>query len=128
MRLPGDGHVHSEWSWDSGSDPASPGRMVRTCEQAVRVGLPAIVFTEHLDLEDTWRVDDGDMGPYAGALVGDDGIVHLPSFDLDGYLESIDRCRSAFPGLRILTGVEFGQPHLWGRRLPRSSTPARSIA
>ncbi|WIB68732.1 PHP domain-containing protein [Curtobacterium sp. MCBD17_035] len=114
MRLPGDGHVHSEWSWDSGSDPASPGRMVRTCEQAVRVGLPAIVFTEHLDLEDTWRVDDGDMGPYAGALVGDDGIVHLPSFDLDGYLESIDRCRSAFPGLRILTGVEFGQPHLWG--------------
>lgn len=34
--LPADAHVHSEWSWDSGSDPASPGRMARTCEKAVR--------------------------------------------------------------------------------------------
>lgn len=111
--LPADAHVHSEWSWDSGSDPASPGRLARTCEQAVRIGLPAIVFTEHLDLEDRWRVDPGDMGDHAEALVDDDGYVRLPPFDLDGYLEAIDRCRHAHPDLTILTGVEFGQPHLW---------------
>ncbi|MCU1529136.1 MAG: Histidinol-phosphatase family, partial [Frondihabitans sp.] len=116
MTLPADAHVHSEWSWDSGSDPASPGRMARTCEQAVRIGLPAIIFTEHLDFEDAWRVNDGDMGEHAGSLVDDDGYVRLPPFDAEGYLESIDRCRRAHPELRILTGVEFGQPHLWDDR------------
>lgn len=113
MSLPADAHVHSEWSWDSGSDPASPGRMQRTCEQAVRIGLPAIIFTEHLDLEDSWLVDDDDMGEHAGRLVDDTGHVRLPPFDVDGYLDAIDRCRHAHPDLRILTGVEFGQPHLW---------------
>lgn len=116
MTLPADSHVHSEWSWDSGSDPSSPGRMARTCEQAVRIGLPALIFTEHLDFEDRWRVDDGDMGEHAEVLVDDDGYVRLPPFDLDGYLDAIDRCRSAYPALRILTGVEFGQPHLWDDR------------
>ena len=116
MSLPADGHVHSEWSWDSGSDPASPGRMARTCQQAVRIGLPAIAFTEHLDFEDAWRVDPGDIGEHAQSLVDDGGYVRLPTFDLDGYLEAIDRCRSAHPDLRILTGVEFGQPHLWEER------------
>ncbi|WP_235510835.1 PHP domain-containing protein [Curtobacterium sp. Leaf261] len=111
--LPADAHVHSEWSWDAGSDPASHGSMARTCERAVRNGLPVVVFTEHLDLEDRWRVDPGDMGGHAEALVDDDGYVRLPPFDLDGYLEAIDRCRHAHPDLRILTGVEFGQPHLW---------------
>lgn len=113
MTLPADAHVHSEWSWDSGSDPASPGRMRRTCERAVAIGLPALIFTEHLDFEDSWKVDDGDMGEHAGSLVDATGHVRLPPFDVDGYLESIDRCRREFEELRILTGVEFGQPHLW---------------
>jgi histidinol-phosphatase (PHP family) len=116
VTLPADAHVHSEWSWDSGSDPASPGRMRRTCEQAVRIGLPALIFTEHLDFEDRWRVDDGDMGQHAHALVDTDGHVRLPPFDVDGYLAAIEHCRHAFPQLRILTGVEFGQPHLWDDR------------
>lgn len=116
MTLPADAHVHSEWSWDAGSDPASPGRMARTCEHAVRIGLPAIVFTEHLDFEDAWRVDEGDLGEHAGFLVDDIGHVRLPPFDLGGYLDSIDRCRRAHPDLRILTGVEFGQPHVWDDR------------
>lgn len=113
MTLPADAHVHSEWSWDSGSDPASPGRMMRTCEQATRIGLPAIIFTEHLDFEDSWLVDDGDLGEHAGSLVDASGHVRLPPFDLNGYLDAIERCRHAHPSLRILTGVEFGQPHLW---------------
>lgn len=88
--------------------------MVRTCERAVRIGVPAIVFTEHLDFEDAWRVDAGDIGEHAQKYVDETGHVQLPTFDVDGYLAAIERCRHDFPELRILTGVEFGQPHLWG--------------
>jgi len=116
MTLPADSHVHSEWSWDHGSDPESPGSMERSCERAVRIGLPAIVFTEHLDVADGWRVEEGDIGRHAQKYVDADGRVHLPPFDIDGYLTAIDRCRQRFPELRILTGVEFGQPHLWHTR------------
>lgn len=112
MVLPADAHVHSEWSWDAGSDPASTRSMERTCARAVRIGLPALIFTEHLDLESAWRIDPGDIGEHADTHRGRDGYVQLPSFDLEGYLESIDRCRRAFPELRVLTGLEFGQPHL----------------
>jgi histidinol-phosphatase (PHP family) len=87
--------------------------MVRTCERAVRIGLPAVVFTEHLDFEDAWRVDDGDIGEYAQKYVDTTGHVRLPPFDADGYLAAIDRCRHQYPELRILTGVEFGQPQPW---------------
>ena len=37
-RLPTDSHVHSQWSWD-----APGGSMERTCEQALRLGLPALL-------------------------------------------------------------------------------------
>lgn len=111
--MPADSHVHSEWSWDWGSHPESTGSMSRMCEQAVRIGLPAIVFTEHLDFEDSWRADEGDIGEYAQKYVDASGHVRLPPFDADGFLSAIDRCRHAYPQLQILTGVEFGQPHLW---------------
>jgi histidinol-phosphatase (PHP family) len=87
--------------------------MERTCARAVRIGLPALVFTEHLDLEEAWRVDDGDIGEFGQKYVDEGGYVRVPPLDLEGYLEAIDRCRHAFPGLRILTGLEFGPPHLW---------------
>ncbi len=90
--------------------------MVRICERAVQIGLPAIVFTEHLDFEDAWRVEDGDIGNNAQKYVDGTGHVRLPLFDADGYLAAIDRRRHEFPELRILTGVEFGQPHLWDAR------------
>lgn len=114
MTLPADAHVHSEWSWDTGGqDSAAAGRMRRTCERAVRIGLPALVFTEHLDLEDAWRVSGpDDLLPQQRHLVDAGGYVRVPPLRLDGYLEAVDRCRHAFPELRILTGVEFGQPHL----------------
>ncbi|WP_123507927.1 PHP domain-containing protein [Frondihabitans sp. PhB188] len=113
MTLPADAHVHSEYSWDAGSDPSSVGLMRRTCARAELIGLPAIAFTEHLDFEDRWLVGDGDMGSHAGVLVDEDNYVHLPTFDFDGYLDSIERCRHDFPSVKIMTGVEFGQPHLW---------------
>lgn len=111
--LTADAHVHSEWSWDAASDPASVGTMDRICERAVRIGLPAVVFTEHLDFEDAWRADDGDIGEHAQKYIDETGHVTLPAFDLDGYLSGIERVRGRYPELSILTGVEFGQPHLW---------------
>lgn len=63
--------------------------MERTCARAVELGLPSIAFTEHAD----WV-----RGPRC--------VV-----DLHGYLEAVERCRARFPGLRILTGVELGEPH-----------------
>jgi histidinol-phosphatase (PHP family) len=106
-RLPADSHVHSEWSWDT-----PVGDMERTCARAVSLGLPAIAFTEHLD-HAAWRIELD--GPYASdhltALAGPDGILTPPAFDAAGYLAAIERCRSLFPGLRILSGLEMGEPH-----------------
>jgi histidinol-phosphatase (PHP family) len=113
MNLPADSHVHSEWSWDvGGPTSAAAGRMRHVCERAVAIGLPAIIFTEHLDFDPNWHTDLEDLSPHHLQLRGHDGIMTLPVLAIDSYLESIDRCRHEFPELRILTGVEFGQPHL----------------
>ena len=112
MFLPADTHVHSEWSWDTGG-PASPtavGTMERTCARAVKIGLPVVAFTEHLDLGG-WRIDAADLEDHLEPLVAVDGTLLPPPLDVEGYLAGIDRCRRMFPDLRILTGVEFGQPH-----------------
>jgi histidinol-phosphatase (PHP family) len=82
--------VHTEWSWD-----APLGDMERSCERAIEVGLPAIAFTEHAD----WA------------------IVHegQHSVDIAGYHDAVDRCRARFAGLRILKGIELGEPHNFPR-------------
>lgn len=117
MTLPADSHVHSEWSWDTGGPEADAvGRMHATCARAVAIGVPAIVFTEHLDFDDAWRSTPDDLMPHQRHLLGADGIVRVPQLDVAGYFESLDRCRHAFAELRIFAGVEFGQPHLWGSR------------
>lgn len=89
--LPADGHVHSEWSYD-----APCGSMYRTCARAAAVGLPAIAFTEHADYT-TWTAIEGLLTP--------------PELDVEGYLECIQQCRERFPDLRIMSGVELGEPH-----------------
>jgi histidinol-phosphatase (PHP family) len=108
VSLPPDNHVHSEWSWDA----RAVGSMERACARAVAIGLPAIAFTEHLD-HTAWRVEL--EGPYAHdyliELADPDGILTPPVFDAAGYLEAIARCRDRFPGLRILSGLEMGEPH-----------------
>ena len=111
--LPADSHVHSEFSWDTGGpDSAARGTMRATCARAVEIGLPALFFTEHLDLEDAWFTDLEDFADHERHLVGEDGVVAVPRFDVEGSLEEIDRCRADFPALRIGTGLEFGQPGL----------------
>lgn len=84
-----DGHVHSEWSWD-----AARGDMDRACRRALELGLPSIAFTEHAD----W-------------IRGDEAV-----FDAAAYFESLERCRAVYPGLRILSGVEMGEPHRYETR------------
>ena len=112
MPLTGDGHVHSEWSWDTGGPrSAAAGRMEAMCRRALKIGLPALAFTEHLDLTG-WVIDPEDLLDHLRALVDDNGLLIPEPLDVAGYLESVERCRQQFLELRILSGVEFGQPHI----------------
>ncbi len=85
--------------------------MVQTCARALKVGLRVIAFTEHLDFTG-WTVDPADFREDARRLIGSDGIIRPPVLDVDGYRESVESYRRRFPDLRILTGAEWGQPHL----------------
>ena len=78
--------MHTEWSYD-----AKKGSMEKSCERAIELGLPAIAFTDHADFVK----------------------VHSDqhSVDIAGYLDAVERCRARFTGLRILSGVELGEPH-----------------
>jgi histidinol-phosphatase (PHP family) len=103
--LPADNHVHSEWSWDA--DGAS---MEQTCEQAVALGIPAIAFTDHADFTDWTFPGEREETPWLRAI-----SPHASSGELDveGYWETLERCRSRFPTLRILSGLEVGEPHVF---------------
>jgi histidinol-phosphatase (PHP family) len=65
--------------------------MEASCRRALELGLPSIAFTEHADFV----------------------AVHRSQRPLDaaGYLGSVAFCRRKFPGLRIVAGVELGEPH-----------------
>ena len=65
--------------------------MEKSCERALEIGLPAIAFTEHAD----WAIVHQGQHPV----------------DIEGYLDAVERCRLKYTGLRILTGVELGEPH-----------------
>jgi histidinol-phosphatase (PHP family) len=81
------------------------------CRRAVQIGLPALAFTEHLDVT-SWAIEPEDLPDRLRPLVGENGILTPPLLDAEGYLDSVEGCRREFPELHILTGVEFGQPHL----------------
>jgi histidinol-phosphatase (PHP family) len=108
--LPPDGHVHSEWSWD-----APGGSMERTCARAAEIGLDCIAFTEHADFTH-WTLLAGRLPDGFRAEVTPNGVVVPPVFDVDGYLECLQRCRDRYPGLRIRSGVELSEPHWHARR------------
>jgi histidinol-phosphatase (PHP family) len=84
--LTSDYHVHTEWSYD-----APRGSMEQSCERALEIGLPAIAFTDHADFVTV------NPGQYC--------------VDIEGYLEAVERCRAKYKNLRILSGVELGEPH-----------------
>src|SRR4051794_5305378 len=102
--LPPDNHVHTHWSWDT----ADSSTMRRACERAIALGLPSIAFTEHLDFT-VWDPDD---------RATDEGLVDRHSsrhaeIDVEGYFAELADVRGQFPELRILSGVEVGEPHLF---------------
>jgi len=106
--LPPDGHVHTEWSWD-----AAAGSMERSCARAVELGLPSIAFTEHADFT-SWVIGpevSTAARPQKMAQIGPGDRFCPPPLDAAGYLASVQRCRDLFPGLRILSGTELGEPH-----------------
>ncbi len=85
--------------------------MEQTCARAVAMGLPAIAFTEHVDYDD-WVASLQDLHGHEHLLpYYDDGVLRPGQLDVEGYLESIETCRERFPSLRILSGVELGEPH-----------------
>jgi histidinol-phosphatase (PHP family) len=103
---PSDNHVHSEYSYDTGYGTT----MEDCCRWAVDAGVPAVAFTEHVDFT-MWSADDPEQDlalPRRG---------HIEPLDVEGYLVSVDRCRSKFPELRILTGIEAGEAHLFAGSL-----------
>ena len=137
-----DRHLHSECSWD-----AAHGDMRETCARAAAAGLAAVAFTEHADFT-VWvrgpaagsaapagSTKDRDAGGAAarsrwdwspGRLPGRPWPVRVPAtegrggeLDITGYWEAIDRCRAAFPTLRIELGVELGEPHLFPEQVAR---------
>ncbi|MBO0687412.1 MAG: PHP domain-containing protein, partial [Candidatus Dormibacteraeota bacterium] len=87
MAPPADFHVHTQFSWDSRA-----GAMEASCRRALVIGLPAIAFTDHADFVENVHRD-------------------LRPLEVESYLEEVERCRTLFPRLRILSGVELGEPH-----------------
>jgi histidinol-phosphatase (PHP family) len=111
MTLPPDSHVHTEWSWDS-----PDGSMERTCARAVEIGLPAVAFTEHADYTG-WFASDMFEYEHLRQFATPDCVIPPPELAATGYLACLERCREKFPGLRIISGVELGEPHWHGEKV-----------
>jgi histidinol-phosphatase (PHP family) len=88
--------------------------MQLACARAVELGVPGLAFTEHVDFTE-WSLEDSDE--HAGltdqppARVGD--RPRVAPLDVEGYLADLARCRDEFADLRIVSGIEAGEPHLF---------------
>ena len=82
--------------------------MARSCEQALAAGLPGVAFTDHLDFT-TWT--EGDQ--IATENLDPRRYTRMHPLDVSGYLAALDDCRQRYPDLRIFSGVEIGEAHLW---------------
>lgn len=104
LTLPPDDHVHSEFSWDTGPQSS----MRAACARAVKLGLPAVAFTEHVDFT-AWTAGDHPLveGRRPRAR------QRYAPVDVTAYLESIERCRAEFPEVLVRSGIETGEPHLF---------------
>ena len=99
-----DNHVHTQWSWDAPPEAS----MVRSCEQALAAGLPAVAFTDHLDFT---VAAEGDR--IAAEHISPRPYRRMRLLDVPGYLAAVQECRERFGDLRILSGAEIGEAHLW---------------
>lgn len=78
--------------------------MELACERARDLGLPGLAFTEHVDFT-AWG--DGDAVGAVGAR------PRVTPMNVEGYLADLTRCRERYPELRLLSGIEAGEPHLF---------------
>lgn len=104
---PADDHVHSQFSWD-----AADGDLEATCARAVELGLPAVSFTEHLDVG-AWQAPPGGWA-WRGTVRGstdEHGRFMSDPLQVQAYAEEVERCRHLFPDLRIRWGVELSEGH-----------------
>jgi histidinol-phosphatase (PHP family) len=106
--LPADQHIHTQWSAD-----APDGSMRQACLRAIELGLAAVTFTDHADLTTLAVSEEAAVFIRAVGGLVTDGMYRPPPLDVDGYLGSVEQCRSEFAGrLQIAAGVELGDPHL----------------
>ena len=82
--------------------------MARCCEQAIAIGLPAIAFTEHLEF-----TDGGQGDAIRGTATDARWWNRIKPLDVTGYLAEVAECRERYTELRILSGVEAGESHLF---------------
>jgi histidinol-phosphatase (PHP family) len=109
---PADNHVHTRWSWDT----ASTSSMQLACSRALELGVPGLAFTEHVDFTEYSGADSAELGSTAHPAPRPARIADRPRvarLDVEGYLADLARCREDFPDLRILSGIEAGEPHLF---------------
>lgn len=90
-----DVHVHSTFSFDGSST------MEEQCEQAIKEGISVICFTDHVDFNKLEK------------NVGKTKDNTIQNFNVEDYLEEIDRLKMIYPSLEILSGIEFSEPHLF---------------
>ncbi|NAZ84991.1 hypothetical protein [Kineococcus indalonis] len=69
-----------------------------------------MVLTEHVDFTPSRAGSSTESYPEVAGFVTD-GVLSAPELDVDGCLERVQRCRSRFPQLRVVTGVEVAQLH-----------------
>ena len=67
------------------------------CARAVEIGIGEIAFTEHFD--------------------NNPADLCFGKFDYDSYISQIEAARARFDSLRILTGIEFGEPHMYPEQI-----------
>ncbi|MDR3002054.1 MAG: histidinol-phosphatase HisJ family protein [Fibromonadaceae bacterium] len=81
-----DTHIHGQFSSDSKQDYR------KLCKKAIEKNYKAIAFTEHFDLLDS------DPQNY---------VVPV----LKKYMDCLTKIQNEFPGLKIIKGIELGEPH-----------------
>jgi histidinol-phosphatase (PHP family) len=106
--MPTDNHVHTRWSWDT----ATSSSMQLACARAVEIGLPGLAFTEHVDFTE-WSHQDSAQLTRTSAPAIIEARPRVRPLDVEGYSADLARCREEFPDLRILSGIEAGEPHLF---------------
>jgi histidinol-phosphatase (PHP family) len=111
--MPTDNHVHTRWSWDT----AASSSMRLACARAVEIGLPGLAFTEHVDFTEWSQQDCAELAGRSGTVIPQPTRIGarpgVAPLDVEGYLADVARCRDEFPDLRIVSGIEAGEPHLF---------------